>query len=122
MTALLLGLLFWSKSTEDALEPSSPGLIQAPVLSVESGFYDAPFALEISASEKAKVYYTLDGSIPDEDSFLYTQPLQIVSGGGRESGATFVRNMKVDWLNGDGESHPNCATVAAPVPYTKTGG
>ena len=42
------------------------------VLSLESGFYDAPMPLEMSCDIKgAKIYYTTDGSIPDETDALY---------------------------------------------------
>ncbi|MGN0165574.1 MAG: CotH kinase family protein [Lachnospiraceae bacterium] len=49
-----------------------------PVFSAESGFYDEEFDLEIScADENAKIYYTLDGSIPDETDMLYTEALHM---------------------------------------------
>lgn len=43
----------------------------------ESGFYEEPFALELSAPAGTKIYYTLDGSVPDENAFLYTDPIVI---------------------------------------------
>lgn len=43
----------------------------------ESGFYEEPFALELSAPAGTKIYYTLDGSVPDENAFLYTDPIII---------------------------------------------
>ncbi len=43
----------------------------------ESGFYEEPFALELSAPLGAKIYYTLDGSEPDENAILYTAPIFI---------------------------------------------
>lgn len=93
----------------------------APVLAVESGFYDEPFSLEISAPEGARIYYTLDGGLPGADSLLYTEPVDITYGGGRESAETFIRNMSLDWLNGEGESHPNCATVIRAVAVYEDG-
>lgn len=49
-----------------------------PELSADSGFYNAPFELSIeSADPDFTVYYTLDGSIPDENSFVYSEPLYI---------------------------------------------
>lgn len=48
-----------------------------PALSVASGFYDDPFELEILHTVTSTVYYTLDGSIPTEDSSLYTEPITI---------------------------------------------
>lgn len=43
----------------------------------ESGFYEEPFALELSAPFGAKIYYTLDGSVPDENALPYTAPIWI---------------------------------------------
>lgn len=37
--------------------------------SQESGFYDDPFELSITASKNSRVYYTLDGSLPNDHSF-----------------------------------------------------
>lgn len=45
--------------------------------SAESGFYEEPFELKLSAPFGAKIYYTLDGSVPDENAFLYTTPILI---------------------------------------------
>ncbi len=43
----------------------------------ESGFYEDSFELKLSAPFGARIYYTLDGSLPDEDAFLYTTPILI---------------------------------------------
>lgn len=43
----------------------------------ESGFYEEPFELQLTAPLGAKIYYTLDGSVPDENAFLYTTPILI---------------------------------------------
>lgn len=48
-----------------------------PVFSYDSGFYDDDFWLEITAGEEEVIYYTLDGSEPDEQSIKYTGPLLI---------------------------------------------
>lgn len=47
------------------------------VFSRESGFYEEPFALELSAPIGSEIYYTLDGSVPDENAYLYTTPIVI---------------------------------------------
>ncbi len=41
----------------------------------ESGFYEEPFELELTAPFGAEIYYTLDGSEPDENAILYTTPI-----------------------------------------------
>lgn len=45
--------------------------------SVESGFYEEEFALTISSRNDYTIYYTLDGSDPDQTSVLYTEPIWI---------------------------------------------
>lgn len=63
--------------TPEVTEPAEP-LTYEPVFSAESGFYDASFMLEITcADENAKIYYTLDGSVPDETDTLYEEPINI---------------------------------------------
>ena len=48
------------------------------VFSLDSGFYDAPVTLEISSDMKnAAIYYTLDGSTPDETDLRYTGPIPL---------------------------------------------
>lgn len=44
--------------------------------SVESGFYDEEFYLEINAG-KGTIYYTLDSSDPTANSLVYTEPILI---------------------------------------------
>lgn len=46
------------------------------LFSKESGFYDDEFDLELYSS-KGTIYYTLDGSEPDNNSILYTGPIHI---------------------------------------------
>ena len=51
--------------------------ILQPQFSVSSGFYEDPFYLTISAEDGMKIYYTLDGNEPNENSFLYTEKIKI---------------------------------------------
>lgn len=43
----------------------------------ESGFYEEPFTLKLTAPFGTEIYYTLDGSEPDENALLYTTPILI---------------------------------------------
>ena len=52
-------------------------LVEPPVLSYCSGFYDDAFELEISSNADTIIYYTLDGSIPDESSYIYENPIEV---------------------------------------------
>ena len=48
------------------------------IFSLPAGFYDEPIELELSAAKPGyKVYYTTDGSIPDENSTPYTEPITL---------------------------------------------
>ncbi len=54
-----------------------PGKTEEPVFSAECGFYEDEFELELWAPSGGRVYYTLDGSEPDEGSILYEEPILI---------------------------------------------
>ncbi|MDD3818297.1 MAG: CotH kinase family protein [Actinomycetota bacterium] len=89
--------VFESSSDEDKLEsirpywkninlktpfvlPDPPYQLEPPVFSCTGGFYKEEFLLEIETNDpEAKIYYTLDGSEPDESSSIYTGPIKIDS-------------------------------------------
>lgn len=48
----------------------------------DNQFYDNDVKLTINAPSGAKVYYTLDGSEPTLDSYIYTEPLSFLTLGG----------------------------------------
>ncbi len=50
---------------------------EAPVFSVPSGVYEAPFSLTISG--QGDIYYTTDGSLPTTSSIKYTGPISVTS-------------------------------------------
>ena len=54
-------------------------VVEAPKLSVQSGFYDNEFELTLSSSEGTKIFYTLDSSMPTEASEEYTGALNVVN-------------------------------------------
>ena len=49
----------------------------SPVFSLEDGFYAEGTELEIIATNRYKVFYTTDGSVPDESSDVYSGPIQL---------------------------------------------
>ncbi len=51
--------------------------LAAPEFSEDAGIYDSEFDLELSAEEGLTILYTLDGSDPDLDSKIYTEPIHI---------------------------------------------
>ena len=54
-------------------------LIEPPIFSKESGFYEEEFLLILSSSEGTKIYYTIDGSDPLNSSTakIYKEPIKI---------------------------------------------
>ena len=52
-------------------------LVEAPSFSHESGFYDKSFKLIIKAQEGSRIFYTTDGSDPDENSTEYKKKISI---------------------------------------------
>lgn len=47
------------------------------MFSVPGGFYDSAVSVELLAEENSKIYYTLDGTDPTEESVLYEGPIKI---------------------------------------------
>jgi len=45
--------------------------------SKKSGFYEEPFELKLYAPLGTSIYYTMDGSEPDENAIKYTEPIMI---------------------------------------------
>ena len=51
--------------------------LEAPSFSLESGFYDGPQTLSLTAAPGCEIRYTLDGSRPTAESPLYEAPLSL---------------------------------------------
>lgn len=68
----------------------------------ESGFYEEPFELELHAPVGTKIYYTLDGSEPNEEAFLYQEPILIDDATNHEN--TYSLRTDVVW-NGFSEDN-----------------
>ncbi|MDA3822992.1 MAG: CotH kinase family protein, partial [Bacteroidales bacterium] len=70
--------VYSTSSPEMANDTGTYSTIPPPVFSDERGFYYGDFNLELSAySPSAGIFYTTDGSDPDINSNLYTEPLRI---------------------------------------------
>ena len=65
-------------------------LADEPTFSMVPGAYDDPIYLKIDANTTGKVYYTLDGSTPDNESMEYTSPLYL------EKGAFFIKAIYIN--------------------------
>ena len=51
-----------------------------PELSLPSGQYNAPQMITATAEEGCTIYYTTDGTLPDEKSFIYGEPIPMKEG------------------------------------------
>lgn len=55
-------------------------LAETPIFSVQSGEYESAQILKISANTNGIIYYTTDGTVPDESAHVYTSPIMLESG------------------------------------------
>ncbi len=51
-----------------------------PEMSYEEGYYQEILPLKLSSNTAGTIYYTLDGSEPDQDSLVYTAPIFLDNG------------------------------------------
>ena len=64
---------------------------QSPVFSIPSGMYNNPFELSLSSEKGTQIYYSLDGSSPETDGILYTEPITVYD----RSGEVSILRLKV---------------------------
>ncbi len=58
---------------------SSTTWVKAPVISPAGGSYVGSVSVSLSAGDGTTIYYTTDGSVPTEDSTLYTQAFTLTA-------------------------------------------
>lgn len=71
--------------------------LETPVFSAESGFYEEEFSLNIQANEGEKIYYTLDGSIPNKNAILYTEEILVKNVSDNPNVYRSIPNIIRDW-------------------------
>ena len=72
--------LLLSCQDEDIVTTFQQYIAKPPEFSYVEGNYDEVLPLKLSANTSGKIYYTLDGSIPDEKSEVYTAPVFLETG------------------------------------------
>lgn len=86
--AALVGFFHWIK--EQCRVP-------VPEASVLGGYYQDPFVLEFRVPTNGTIYYTTDGSLPTEQSAVYTDGIPIVNRSGEPNIYNAVQNVVSDW-------------------------
>jgi hypothetical protein len=67
-----------SPSPGAANDNGYPGMAPEPAFSIKAGFYDTDQQVKLSTSDpEVKIYYTLDGKTPTNNSMLYTGPITL---------------------------------------------
>lgn len=76
-------------------------VIDNPIFSADAGFYKESFELELSSPDNASIYYTLDGSEPSMDSYLYEGPIEVYNGSSEDNVYRSIVNVTRDWMEGN---------------------
>ncbi len=76
---------------EDLPDPENKAVhIHKPQFSIPAGEYSYYIDVELSSETEGTIYYTLDGSTPDESSYEYKEPIDL------EKGTTVIRAFVMD--------------------------
>lgn len=84
---------FYSQPTPESSNNTTAflGIVPEPVFSQTSGFFTQPFQLGLSNSDpNSIIYYTLDGSEPDQNAQPYALPVTIASRAGVPNGISMI--------------------------------
>ena len=71
--------------------------VEVPVFSHESGFYSESFELTLTSEPGTVIYYTLDGSIPSNDTELYQGEILVYDKSHEANIYRSVPNVMDDW-------------------------
>ncbi len=85
-------------TSNDGMEAYIVPTLEKPVFSVESGFYDDEITLEITSEKGNAIYYTTDGSIPDQGSNLYTGEITVSDRSGEENLYAGISELSLVWV------------------------
>lgn len=81
--------------------------IDEPIFSHKAGFYEEGFDLTLTCENGGTIYYTLDGSEPDQSDIIYTGPVHIDSKSGEPNTISEIPTNSLDtnraWKKPQGE-------------------
>lgn len=71
-------------------DPGAMPRIQEPEFNMEGGEYGYYVTIELTAGPESEIYYTTDGTVPDETSWFYRSPIDL------SEGVTVIRAVAMD--------------------------
>ncbi len=89
------GIYYPSPMEENVMVPAHN--VNPPKFSAESGFYEEEFILEINADEGCEIFYTLDGSVPNEDSIHYVNGIEVTNVCNNSNVYRNIQNVVINW-------------------------
>ncbi|MDF2699839.1 MAG: hypothetical protein K0Q49_1395 [Haloplasmataceae bacterium] len=89
---------YLTSTTPGKANSLSQNLMHSPNFSQAGGFYQNQFNLSLSADPGAKIYYTLDGSKPTENSLIYNEEILICSRVGESNYLSLIPTSPIEWM------------------------
>ncbi len=96
-----------TRSYNYVMDIPAPGAVQP---SLDSGVYKTNQTLELSAEDGTVIYYTLDGSVPDERSEKYKEALEM------KQGQNVIKAVAYNKAGTRGDLYEGTITLELPVP------
>ena len=78
------------QQTKEPVEKEEKVHISKPEFSLPGGTYTYYISVKLTAEIQGTIYYTLDGSTPDETSYRYETPIEL------QEGTTVIRTFVID--------------------------
>ena len=76
----IINELLLSCGNEQIVNQYPAYIAKPPEFSYKGGVYNETLSVKIIANTKGTIYYTTDGSVPDENSLVYSSPIFLESG------------------------------------------
>lgn len=92
--------------TPGSTNENSSARVASPVFSVESGFYDESFELNLRAEPGMAIYYTTDGSVPSAESEKYEKSITVCNVSERENIYNSMQRVVTDWKSYEPDLEP----------------